>query len=270
MFNNPSTAIPITGIIGTVCGDVIGLPYELRDSRTKNFNFEVKFNDFSDDTILTVAIAHWLMGQRTEQSLRQHLIDYALRFRHKNVWGWGFQKWFESGGTIDRQGVTSNGAAMRVSAIGYASDNVDEVMRLAELSARVSHNSEEAAHGAQAVAAAVCLTRTGTTKQHIARFIENTFHYNLNRTVEEIRPTYQFEISCARCVPESIICWLQSTTYEQAVRNAVSLGGDADTMAAIAGGIAAATPGMEVPADWAEACFNLLPEDFQRTILEFR
>ena len=262
--------IPTTGLIGVVCGDVVGLPYEFRGTRTKDFNFPLKLNDFSDDTILSVAIAHWLMGERTEALLRQHLLDYAIRFKDKDVWGRGFKAWVESGGTLDRKGVASNGAAMRVTAIGYASDDLQEVLRLAEMSARVSHDSDEAARGAQAPAAAVLLARTGHSKDEVRSYIEQTFNYDLSRTVEDIRKDYQFEILCDRCVPESIICWLQSNTYEEAVRNAVSLGGDADTMAAIAGGIAASTPGMAVPMSLAQPCFELLPEDFNNMVLQFQ
>lgn len=260
---------PVTGIIGAICGDVIGLPYEFRGTRTKDYNFELKLNDFSDDTILSTAIAHWLMGERTEDLLRRHLLDYATRFKHKDVWGRGFMAWVESGGTLDRKGVASNGAAMRVTAIGYASDDLQEVLRLAEMSARITHDSDEAARGAQAAAASVFLARTGHHKDEVRRYIEETFNYDLSRTVEDIRKDYQFEILCDRCVPESIICWLQSDTYEQTVRNAVSLGGDADTMAAIAGGIAASTPGMEVPIKLADTCFNLLPADFKDTVIRF-
>ena len=267
--SNSNQQVPVTGIIGAICGDIIGLPYEFRGTRTKDFNFELKLNDFSDDTILTVAVAHWLMGNRTTESLRQHYIDYALRFRDKNVWGRGFQAWFESGGTIDRKGVTSNGAAMRVTPIGYASDDQQEVLRLAELSARITHDSDEAARGAQAVAASVFMARKGFSKEDMCNYLESTFGYNMRRSIEEIRKDYQFEIECDKCVPESIICWLQSETYEQAVRNAVSLGGDADTMASIAGGIAAATPGIEVPIELARPCFNLLPDDFKETLLLF-
>lgn len=258
-----------TGIIGAICGDIIGLPYEFRGTRTKDFNFPLKLNDFSDDTILSVAIAHWLMGERTEALLRQHLLDYAIRFKDKDVWGRGFMAWVESGGTIDRKGVASNGAAMRVTAIGYASDDLQEVLRLADMSARITHDSDEAARGAQASAVAVLMARTGHSKDEVRSYIEQTFNYDLSRRVEEIRKDYQFEILCDRCVPESIICWLQSSTYEEAVRNAVSLGGDADTQAAIAGGIAAATPGMEVPAELAQACFDLLPDDFKDTLMRF-
>lgn len=259
--------IPTTGILGAVCGDIIGLPYELRADRTKDYNFEMKFQDFSDDTILTVAIAEWLAGERTTERLKDCLLTYAKRFLHKNVWGWGFKSWVESGGTLDRSGVTSNGAAMRVAAIGYAAETEEEVMRLADMSARITHNSDEAAHGAQAVSLAVLMARKGYDKARMLRTIEDKFGYDLHRTVEDIRDGYSFQIECDKCVPESIICYLQSNTYEQAVRNAVSLGGDADTMAAIAGAIAAATPGMEIPLSIAQPCFALLPDDFKEMII---
>jgi ADP-ribosylglycohydrolase len=142
-------------------------------------------------------------------------------------------------------------------------------MRLAEMSARVSHNSDEAVRGAQAVALLVFSARTGKSKTEIRDMLEKMFGYDLQRTVEEIRPNYHFEILCDKCVPESIICWLQSNTYLETVRNAVSLGGDADTMAAIAGGIAAATPGMEIPLEIAQSCYELLPEDFKGVVEEF-
>ena len=255
-----------SGIMGAVCGDIIGLPYELRANRTKDYQFEMKFQDFSDDTILTVAIADWLAGERSPEHLKSCLLNYAKRFLHKNVWGRGFKAWVESGGTLDRTGVTSNGAAMRVAAIGYAAKTEEEVMRLADMSARISHNSDEAARGAQAVSLAVFMARKGYDKATMLKTIEQTFGYNLHRTVEEIRDGYSFQIECDKCVPESIICYLQSNTYEQAVRNAVSLGGDADTMAAIAGAIAAATPGMEIPLAIAQPCFALLPDDFKEII----
>lgn len=267
---NNNMKIPVTGICGAVYGDIIGLPYEFRSTRTKNYDFELKIHDFSDDTILTVAIARWMLDDDlSPTALRQKLIDYSLRFKDKNVWGRGYQEWFLSGGTTDRRGIASNGAAMRVSPIAYASDDLEEVLRLAAMSARLTHDSEEAERGAQAVAAAVFFARHGRPKDFVRQWLTDHFAYELSRTVDQIRPDYHFEILCDRCVPESIICWLDSESYEQTVRKAVSLGGDADTMAAMAGAIAAATPGMAVPSAIARPCFELLPEDFRRTLLEF-
>ena len=263
------------GLTGAICGDIIGLPYEFRGTRTKDFNFSMKFEDFSDDTILSIAIAKWVMGtERTEERLRQLLLEYARRFKHKNVWGRGFMQWVESDGTMDRKGVTSNGAVMRVAAIGYASDSLREVRRLADISARVSHDSDQASMAAQAVATAILLTRKGLSKESIMNYVMNWYDYqsyrtNITHLPEKIRETYQFEIECQKCVPEAFACWYHSKTYEETVRNAVSLGGDADTLAAIAGALAAATPGMAIPADIADRCFGLLPDDFRETLKAF-
>jgi len=258
-----------TGLMGVVCGDVAGLPYEFKGHRTKDYFFPFLANDFSDDTILTMAVARWLLGgELTAKKLRALYLEYAKRFIEKNVWGTGFMEWVKSGGTLDRTGVRSNGAAMRAVPIGYASDNISEVRRLADLSARITHNSDEASRGAQAVAVTTMLARQHRSKQEIADCITNLFGYDLKRTTYEIRKTYQFEIFCDLCVPESIICFLESDNYESVIRNAVSLGGDADTMAAIAGGIATAY-GMPIPEDMACDCFQLLPADFIQTLEEF-
>ena len=137
------------------------------------------------------------------------------------------------------------------------------VMREAKESAIVSHNRPEGIKGAQAVALAILLARTGVSKEKIKETIEKEFGYNLSRTVDEIRKTYKFEGSCQRSVPESIVCWLEADSYEDAVRNAISLRGDADTMACIAGSIAAATPGMEIPDFIKEKSYSLLHRDLQ-------
>lgn len=255
--------------MGVVCGDVAGLPYEFRRTRTKNYHFPLLLNDFSDDTILTMAIARWIMeGERSAARLKGLLLEYANRFIDKNVWGRGFMEWVKSNGTIDRTGVRSNGAAMRAVPIGYASDDKQEVLRLAELSARLTHDSDEAARGAQAVALAVLMARQGQSKEAVKAELSSLFNYNLERKAEDIRVDYKFEIFCDLCVPEAIICWLQSDSYEATIRNAVSLGGDADTQAAIAGGIATAS-GMLIPEEIAQPCYNLLPADFRQIIETF-
>ena len=255
------------GILGAICGDIIGLPYELRANRTKDYHFKMRFENFSDDTILTVAIARWIYeSELTDDALRRIIIEHYKRFSPLNVWGRGFAAWAKSGGTIDRTGVSSNGAAMRVAAVAYASDDVDYVMQLAEQTARLSHNSDEAVRGAQAVCFAILRARLGYPKHRIRQWIEERFGYDLSRTVAEIRETYHFEITCDRCVPEAITCWLEAESYEQAVRNAVSLGGDSDTLAAMTGAIAAATPGWDIPEEIAKPCLALLPDDFKEMI----
>lgn len=271
-------------LMGAICGDIAGLPYEFRGTRTKDYHFEMKLTDFSDDTILTIAVADWIAnGKRTAERLKKLLLKYAKRFIDKDVWGRGFMEWVKSDGTIDRTGVRSNGAAMRVTAIGYASDNLEEVRRLADISARVTHDSDEASRGAQAVASAIFLMRhRGTsfrfsdhttchlTDRDIRHYLTREFGYQFTRSIEEIRKDYQFEIFCDKCVPEALSCALEDARwgYEQTIRHAVSLGGDADTMAAIAGGVSVAA-GNDIPREIFWPCYDLLPVDFEDIIRQF-
>ena len=154
-----------------------------------------------------------------------------------------------------------NGAAMRVSPIGFMFDTVDEVLAEAKKSAEVTHNHPEGIKGAQAVALAIVLARAGESKEAIKQQLTDRFDYDLDRTLDGIRPVYSFEVSAQKSVPEAIICFLESTGYEDAVRNAVSLGGDADTMACIAGGIAEAFY-VGVPDKIAASARELIPAEF--------
>jgi ADP-ribosylglycohydrolase len=162
-----------------------------------------------------------------------------------------------------------NGSAMRVSPVAYVGTNLDEVLAEARRSAEVTHDHEQGIRGAQAVAAAIFLARTGSTKGQIRRFIEERFDYFLDETLDELRPTYPFDASCQWSVPPSIIAFLESTGYEDAVRNAISLGGDADTMACIAGAIAEAYYG-GVPAAIAEPVLARLDDRLRSVVREFR
>lgn len=154
-----------------------------------------------------------------------------------------------------------NGSAMRVSPIGFAFNNEIEVLDEAKKSAEVTHNHIEGVKGAQATALAIYLARMGKSKEAIKEAIEREFEYDLNRKLDEIRPEYQFDSSCAGSVPESIICFLESSSYEDCIRNAISLGGDADTMAAIAGGIAEAYY-KEIPQFIKDKVYEILPDEF--------
>ena len=158
-----------------------------------------------------------------------------------------------------------NGSAMRVSPVGFAYDSLDDVLAKSKECAEVTHNHEEGIRGAQATATAIFLGRNGQDKSEIKRYIQTTFGYDLNRTVEEIRPDYSFDVSCQGSVPESIIAFLESADYEQAVRNAVSLGGDADTMACVAGGIAEAYYG-GIPHSIQQTAFDVLDERLTKTV----
>lgn len=161
-----------------------------------------------------------------------------------------------------------NGSAMRVSPVGWAFDTLEETLEKAKESAAITHNHPEGIKGAQAVAACVYLARTGKSKEEIRTYIENTFGYDLNRTCEEIRPTYSFDVTCQGSVPESIIAFLDSTSFEHAIRLAVSLGGDADTMGAITGSIAEAYY-QEIPEEIKREALRRLPDEFTDVMERF-
>ena len=211
----------------------------------------LKSMNYTDDTILSMAVAKWLMDdpEHNKESLIDLFKHFGSRYR---VYSFGrkFRKWVDSD---DRTpyGATTNGSAMRVAPVAWYAKTLDECLALAKITAEVTHNSEEGIRGAQAVAAAIYLNRTGKSKADIKSYIEQTFGYDLNRTTAEIRPDYQFETACDKSVPESIICFLEADSFMDAAIRAISLGGDTDTMACIAGNIAAAT--MPVPEDIAIA-----------------
>lgn len=268
---NLKVSAPLTGIFGAVCGDILGSKYEVK--RTQDFNFEMlpKGSKVTDDSILTMAIAKWLMGERTDALLCQHLVRFASRYPTAH-WGHGFRSWFESD-THEMRVADSNGSAMRVSPVGYAATSLEECLALAKQQAEMTHNSPAGIAGAQAIAASVFLTRQGKSKAEVKATIEQLFGYNLDQTIDEIRATYdlkeKFSLECNKCAAEAIICWLVSDTFEATIRNAISLGGDADTLAAMAGAITACTPGMEIPVDLAESCFALMPDDLKAVMIEF-
>lgn len=265
------TSAPQTGIFGAVCGDILGSKYE--HHRTKDFNFELlpKGSKVTDDSILTMAIAKWLMGDRTDAYLCEQLVRFANRYPTAH-WGSGFRSWFESD-SHEKRVASSNGSAMRVSPVGYAATSIEECLALAKQSAEMTHNSPEGIAGAQAIAACIFLARNGKNKAEVKAYIEQQFGYNLDQTIDEIRATYdlkeKFSLECNKCAAEAIVCWLVSDSYEDTIRNAVSLGGDSDTLAAMAGSIAASTPGMEISADLASKCYELLPDDLKAVMIEF-
>ena len=266
--------LPLKGIIGGICGDVLGSKYELEKDKAKvksvtakNFKKVLMSMSYSDDTILSMAVAKWLMTSPTHD--KETLIDlfkhFATRYKHK-TYGRKFREWVVSD-SREPYGAPTNGCAMRVSPVAWYAQSLEECLTLAKTTAEVTHNSEEGIRGAQAIAAAVYLNRTGTSKAEIKSYIEKTFGYDLNRTTDEIRPDYPFETTCDKSVPESIICFLEGTDYMDTVVRAISLGGDTDTMACMAGNIAAAT--MPVPEDIARGCYETLPLELREILDEW-
>lgn len=250
-------------MIGAIAGDVIGSVYECRHIKTTDFPLFDADCRFTDDTVMTVAVAYSLL----------HDTDYAVSMktfgRKYPAAGYGssFVRWlFEE----DSRPYNSwgNGAAMRVSPVGFAFDDVETVLSEARRSAEVSHNHPEGVKGAQATALAILLARQSRSKEDIRTEIAERFNYDINRSLAEVRRTYHFDESCQRTVPEAIIAFLESGNYEEAVRNAVSLGGDSDTLACIAGGIAQAYYKI-VPPEIIKKVLALLPEDLLDVVQRF-
>ena len=261
---------------GAILGDIIGSPYEFdRGNKTKDFPLFSKHSTFTDDTVMTLAVADALLDAQPDADLewtRNRLIHGMQRFGKEFPYaGYGgmFRHWLRA---RDPQpyGSYGNGSAMRVSSVGWLYNDLGTVRRMACLSAEVTHNHPEGIKGAVATAAAVFLARTGHSKEEIRRHIEERY-YPLDRTLDEIRPVYQFNEICQGTVPEAIIAFLESDSFEDAIRNAVSIGGDSDTIGAITGSIAYAFYHTAKKDDALEEIADrFLPSDFIDTIKQLR
>ena len=256
--------LDIKFLCGAIAGDIIGSRYEFFPHKDTNFPlFHNEYSDYTDDTVLTIANADWLISSNCLLGIMQ---DYGKRYPTAGYGGM-FKRWLreEAPKPYNSWG---NGSAMRVSPVGWALDTLEETLEAAKQSAEITHNHPEGIKGAQATAACIFLARTGNSKEEIKEYIEKTFGYNLSRTCDEIRPTYQFDGSCQGTVPESIIAFLDSTDFESAIRLTVSLGGDADTMGAITGSIAEAYYG-GVPEHIRKEVLKRLPNEFIDVMSKF-
>jgi len=222
-------------MIGAIAGDIIGSAYEARPVKTEDFPLFNPQSRFTDDTVMTVATADAIL---TGKGYAKAYKEWGRLYPHAGYGGM-FRQWLRSN---DRRPYNSfgNGSAMRVSPVGFAFDSLDKVLEEAKKSAEVTHNHPEGIKGARATAAAVFLAKKGEDKNAIKKYIESTFKYDLSATLAEIRPHYRFDPTCQGTVPQAIIAFLESSGYEDAVRKAISLGGDSDTLACITGGIAQA------------------------------
>lgn len=222
-------------MLGAIAGDIIGSVYEGFNIRTTDFPLFVQASCFTDDTVLTIALAHSILyNEDFTFLLKQYYRQYP-----DAGYGGAFKKW-AAGGSLEPYNSWGNGSAMRVSPVGWAYNTIDEVLEQARLSAHVTHNHPEGILGAQAVAASIFLARTGQSKEGIRAYVEDTFGYDLSDTIANLRATYKFDVSCQGSVPQALIAFLESEGYEDCVRKAVSIGGDSDTIACMAGGIAQA------------------------------
>ena len=242
-------------MLGAIIGDMVGSVYEFDNIKTTSFPFFTERSTYTDDSIMTVAVADWLLtdNDQSHESLEEIMVRYANKYPcPMGGYGGGFAQWlfrperlinYKTGEKAGRRvpyNSWGNGSAMRVAAVGWKYDTLEETERVAELSASITHDHPEGVKGAQATAAAIFLARTGSTKQQIKEYIESRFGYDLSVHTEVIRRIYGWESSCQGTVPPAIRAFLDSEDYESAVRIAVSLGGDSDTLACITGGIAEA------------------------------
>lgn len=258
---------------GAILGDIIGSPYEFdRGDKTKNFPLFSPASTWTDDSVMTVAVADAFLNVPSgadETDIKLLIIDkmrcFGILFRHAGYGGM-FRRWLN-----DRHPEPyyscGNGSAMRVSSVGWLFDDLETVRKMARFSAEVTHNHPEGVKGAEATASAIFLARTGSTKAEIKAYIEENFHYDLNRTCDEIRPDYHHVETCQETVPEAITAFLEGNGFEDVIRTAVSLGGDSDTLACIAGSMAEAFYG--VPEELKQACRASLPEQLCSVLCRF-
>lgn len=259
-------------MIGALLGDMIGAPYEFdRGAKTKDFPLFSKHSEFTDDSVMTIAVAEALLDTlgQPDEDITATLIASMQKWgkKYPNAgYGGMFIRWLHEKNPKP-YGSFGNGSAMRVSPAGWLFDDVETTRHMAALTASVSHNHPEGIKGAEAIASAIFLARTGSSKEDIKNYIINEFGYDLSRTCDEIRPGYHHVETCQETVPEAITAFLEGQDFEDVIRTAVSLGGDCDTLTCIAGSIAEAFYG--VPDEIAAECRKRLPEDINEALDRF-
>jgi len=251
-------------ILGAITGDIIGSRYEFFNTKKKDFQLFADYSCFTDDTVLTVATMDCLLSE--EKDYAYFYQNYARQYPSSGFGGM-FHNWMYEDNPQPYNSF-GNGSGMRVSPVGWFFKTLEETLAEAEQSAAVTHNHPEGIKGAQAIASAVFLARTGKSKEEIKHYIETTFKYDLNRDCDDIRPNYYFNETCQGSVPEAIIAFLDSWDFESAIRLAVSLGGDSDTIAAMTGSIAETFYG-GVPQFIADEVIKRLPDEFIEVINRF-
>jgi ADP-ribosylglycohydrolase len=255
-------------MIGSIIGDIVGSIYEFSNIKTKEFEFFSMDGSYTDDSILTIATADWLLNGGD-------VAHYYSRYGIEHPWpmggyGGGFQLWIvRSNRQNDFRPYNScgNGSAMRVGPVGWAYDNKAEVLAKAKESAECTHDHPEGIKGAQATALCILMARQGSTKEEIRKEIIQEFGYNLDFTCDEIRPTYTWGGTCQDSVPQAIVAFLDSKNFEDSIRNAISIGGDSDTIGCITGSIAEAFYG--IPKDIRDKGYAYLPKEFKKIVTEF-
>ena len=259
-------------MLGAILGDMIGAPYEFdRSPKSREFPLFSKDSQYTDDTVMTIAVAEALMdtvGQtddRIREALTASMQKWGRRYPHAGYGGM-FRQWLKSSHP-EPYGSFGNGSAMRVSPAGWLFGTLEQTRHIARLTAEVTHNHPEGIKGAEAAASAIYMARTGRSKEEIRGYIIQEFGYDLSRTCDEIRPTYYHVETCQQTVPEAITAFLEGIGFEDVIRTAVSLGGDCDTLTDIAGGMAEAFYG--IPEVIAAEGRKRLPEDMLAVVDRF-
>ena len=257
---------------GAIIGDIAGSKYEFDPVKEKDFILFPDGSGPTDDSFMTAAVAETLLelkGEESDDDIKKLFVDKMKKWGRRHPFaGYGgrFSAWLM---TPDRQPYNSfgNGSAMRVSPAGWLYDDLETTRKMAKLSSVVTHDHPEGIKGAESVAAAIFMARAGASKEEIRKYIEDEFEYDLDRTCADIRPGYSFDVTCQGSVPEAIIAFLEGKDYEDVIREAVSLGGDADTQAAIAGSIAEAFYG--IPEELKAEADKRMPDDMKEVVERF-
>lgn len=248
-------------LFGAIIGDIVGSVYEFSNIKTKDFPFFSPRGFITDDSCMTIAIAHAINEHiQTGSDLQQEAIKWMRIIGHKYPhmgYGYGFAKWLDSDHPTPYNSW-GNGAAMRISAAGWFGKSITEVKRLSYMVTAVTHDHIEGIKGAEATAVAIFLARTGKTKSEIAEYITKNY-YDWCASVKELQRNYSWDGSCQGTVPPALQCFFESTSFEDAIRNAISIGGDSDTIGAITGAVAEAYYG--IPDDLLEKAKSYIPEE---------
>ena len=277
-------------MLGAIVGDTVGSIYEFNNAKDYNFEMFTDRSGYTDDSIMTMAVAYWLLKdpEHKYETLEEAMVMFAKNCSCPNggygemFYIWLFMPWslkeicpkafdddffakYDSPDGRVRYNSWGNGSAMRVSAVGWFFETLEETERVAKISAEITHNHPEGIKGAQATAAAIWMARNGKSKADIKEYIETKYEYDLDRTWEYLNQRYGWKSSCQETVPEAIIAFLESSSFEDAIRKAVSMGGDSDTLACITGGIAEAFYG-EIPEYMIEATQKKFPPVFHKIL----
>ena len=254
-------------MLGAIVGDIIGSAYEFKNTKRKEFHLFTPKSKFTDDTVMTLAVARWLCDDKEhrKETLVRHMQELGRRYPTAGYAG-SFMRWLYN---PEPQPYNSygNGSAMRVSPVAFYAHSLQEALGLAKISAEVTHNHSEGIKGAQAIASSIYLARHGATKREIKSYVEENFHYDLSRQLDDIRPTYSYDMSCQHTVPQALLAFLEGANFEDVIRSAVSIGGDSDTIAAMAGGIAQAF--YVIPKKLSSYCYALLTPELRGVLNDF-